>query len=73
MWAIMFVSGLGFTNGYLGSLAIIMVGEWVEDKYKGIAGTFVSILLDIYIPYYLPQLYFLITLSIFFDIRLASL
>lgn len=41
-WAILFVSGLGFTNGYLGSLAIIMVSEWVDDKNKGLAGTFVS-------------------------------
>lgn len=41
-WSILFVSGLGFTNGYLGSLAIIMVGEWIAPKDKGLAGTFVS-------------------------------
>jgi hypothetical protein len=41
-WSILFVSSLGFTNGYLGSLAIIMVGEWVDFKDKGLTGTFVS-------------------------------
>lgn len=41
-WSISFVSLLGFTNGYLGSLAIIMVGEWIDVRDKGLAGTFVS-------------------------------
>jgi equilibrative nucleoside transporter 1/2/3 len=43
-WSISFVSFLGFTNGYLGSLAIIMVSEWVNFKNKGLAGTFVSVI-----------------------------
>lgn len=45
-WSICFVSGLGFTNGYLGSLAIIMVGEWVDFKNKGLAGTFTGFTLN---------------------------
>ena len=42
LWSIFLVSGLGYTNGYLGSIAIIMVSEWVDEKDKGLAGTFVS-------------------------------
>jgi hypothetical protein len=29
---------LGFTNGYIGSLCIIMVNERVDEHEKGIAG-----------------------------------
>jgi equilibrative nucleoside transporter 1/2/3 len=31
-WSILFVSGLGFTNGYVGTLAIVMVNECVKTR-----------------------------------------
>jgi solute carrier family 29 (equilibrative nucleoside transporter), member 1/2/3 len=37
-YSIFFVGLLGFTNGYLGSLAIIFVNEVVPSKDKGLAG-----------------------------------
>ncbi|CAE7730696.1 slc29a4, partial [Symbiodinium microadriaticum] len=46
LWSLLFVALLGFTNGYLGSLSIIMVNEWVEEEYKGLAGTFTGFTLN---------------------------
>jgi solute carrier family 29 (equilibrative nucleoside transporter), member 1/2/3 len=45
-WSVLFVAILGYTNGYLGSLSILMVNEWIDDEYKGLAGTFTGFTLN---------------------------
>ncbi|KAF0700115.1 Aste57867_9346 [Aphanomyces stellatus] len=45
-WSVLFVTLLGFTNGYHGSLAIIFVSDCVEATERGIAGTFTGFFLS---------------------------
>lgn len=45
-YSVLFVSLLGFTNGYLGSLAIIFVSESVPEKDKGLVGMFTGFFLN---------------------------
>lgn len=46
LWTVFFVAILGYTNGYLGSLSIIMVNEWIDEEFKGLAGTFTGFALN---------------------------
>lgn len=46
-YSILFVFLLGFTNGYLGSLAIIFVNEAVAEKDKGLVGMFTGFFLNL--------------------------
>lgn len=46
LWSSLFVGILGYSNGYLGSLSILMVNEWVEERYQGLAGTFTGFSLN---------------------------
>ncbi|KDO33699.1 hypothetical protein SPRG_01622 [Saprolegnia parasitica CBS 223.65] len=45
-FSIVFVLYLGFTNGYIGSLAIIFVNDCVEPQEKAVAGSFTGFFLN---------------------------
>ncbi|OQR92186.1 Equilibrative Nucleoside Transporter (ENT) Family [Achlya hypogyna] len=45
-FSILFVLYLGFTNGYIGSLAIIFVNDCVEPHEKAVAGSFTGFFLN---------------------------
>jgi equilibrative nucleoside transporter 1/2/3 len=45
-WSILFVSILGHTNGYLGTMTIIFVNESVNHQEMSIAGSFTSFFLN---------------------------
>mmetsp|Transcript_67147 Transcript_67147/g.132220 ORF Transcript_67147/g.132220 Transcript_67147/m.132220 type:complete len:462 (+) Transcript_67147:25-1410(+) len=45
-FSVFFVFCLGFTNGYLGSLTIILINEQVEEKDKGVVGMFSGFFLN---------------------------
>ncbi|OQS04710.1 Equilibrative Nucleoside Transporter (ENT) Family [Thraustotheca clavata] len=45
-FSILFVLYLGFTNGYIGSLAIIFVNDCVDSHEKAIAGSFTGFFLN---------------------------
>lgn len=45
-WSMLFVAGLGFTNGYIGTLTIVMVNECIEPEEQAIAGMFTSFFLN---------------------------
>jgi len=46
IWSVLFISILGYTNGYLGSLSILLVNDWVDPRYTGLAGTFTGFTLN---------------------------
>ncbi|DAZ95633.1 TPA: hypothetical protein N0F65_002262 [Lagenidium giganteum] len=46
-WSVIFVSILGHTNGYIGTLAIIFVNESVDTNEQQIAGSFTSFFLNL--------------------------
>lgn len=46
-WSILFVGLLGWTNGYLGSLAIIFVNEMAREDQKGLVGSFSGFFLNL--------------------------
>ena len=46
LWAVLFVSGLGYTNGYLGSLVLVMTNEVVEEHERKYTGTLTSFFLN---------------------------
>jgi hypothetical protein len=46
-FSVLFVCALGFTNGYLGSMAILFVNESVADEEKGLVGTFTGFFLNL--------------------------
>lgn len=46
LFSTVFVFALGFTNGYLGTLSIVMVNERVEENEKGVVGTFTGFFLN---------------------------
>lgn len=45
-WSMLFILTLGYTNGYLGSLAIILVNDVVDESEMGLAGTFTGVFLN---------------------------
>eukprot|EP01135_Chromosphaera_perkinsii_P009746 Nk52_evm11s1869 gene=Nk52_evmTU11s1869 len=45
-FSVLFVSGLGFTNGYLGSLVLVMTNEVVEEHERKYTGTLTSFFLN---------------------------
>lgn len=45
-WSVLFVGLLGFTNGYVGTLSIVMVNECVSEEEQAIAGTFTGFFLN---------------------------
>lgn len=45
-WSSLFIILLGYSNGYLGSLAIILVNDVVEESEMGLAGTFTGVFLN---------------------------
>lgn len=46
LWSAAFVIALGCSNGYLGSLSIILVNDCVEESEQGLAGTFTGVFLN---------------------------
>lgn len=46
-YSVLFVFLLGATNGYLGTLTILMVNESVTEKEKGVTGTFTGFFLNL--------------------------
>jgi hypothetical protein len=46
-FTVLFVSGLGFSNGYLGSLGILMVNETVAENERGVVGMFTGFFLNL--------------------------
>lgn len=47
LWSVLFVGILGFSNGYVGSLAVMMVSEVVTADEKGVAGSFTGFFLNL--------------------------
>jgi equilibrative nucleoside transporter 1/2/3 len=47
IFSVGFVFALGFTNGYLGSLAILFVNEQVSERERGLVGTFTGFFLNL--------------------------
>jgi equilibrative nucleoside transporter 1/2/3 len=45
-FSMLFVFLLGFTNGYLGTLSIVMVNERCLEEEKGVVGTFTGFFLN---------------------------
>lgn len=45
-WSVLLVGGLGFTNGYLGTLSIVVINEFLEPEERSVAGTFTSFFLN---------------------------
>ena len=45
-WSILFVSILGFTNGYIGTLSIILINDVITVQEQPIAGMFTSFFLN---------------------------
>jgi hypothetical protein len=46
LWSVSFILLLGLTNGYLGSLSIMLVNDVVEESEQGLAGTFTGVFLN---------------------------
>eukprot|EP01036_Dinobryon_divergens_P028851 gene28851-37859_t len=46
-FSVLFVLLLGFTNGYLGSLSILIINEGLDEKDRGLAGTFTGFFLNL--------------------------
>ena len=46
-FSVLFVFLLGFTNGYLGTLSIVMVNEGLQDHERGVVGTFTGFFLNL--------------------------
>lgn len=46
LWSLLVISALGYSNGYLGSLTIILTTEWVSEEEKGVTGMFVGFALN---------------------------
>ncbi|ETV83138.1 hypothetical protein H257_04861 [Aphanomyces astaci] len=44
-WSVLFVVLLGLSNGYFGSLTILVVNESVDERDRGVAGTFTGFFL----------------------------
>lgn len=47
IFSIIFTCGLGLTNGYVGTLSVVMVNECVSQNEKGLAGTYTGFFLNL--------------------------
>ena len=45
-WSVLFVGLLGLTNGYVGSLSVVLVNEVVDVHERGIAGMYSGFVLN---------------------------
>jgi len=44
--SVLFVGGLGMTNGYVGTLSIVLINDACEEDEQGVAGTFTGFFLN---------------------------